>query len=117
MSKSEVERFVADLKENDALREELSLNASGIGSVVEFAKDKGYDVTADEARTYLEEQVGRELNEDELDNIAGGAAIAVVQQMTAGSVNIGGPTVIASAEQANVEAVVGTQAQAAVVVT
>ena len=41
MSQSEVERFVADLKADDALRSEVTSNASGVGSVVEIAKGAG----------------------------------------------------------------------------
>ncbi|MBT3399484.1 MAG: Nif11-like leader peptide family natural product precursor [Rhodospirillaceae bacterium] len=72
MSNAEVERFVADLKSNDGLRSELSGHASGVGSVVAFAKDKGYDIEADEAAAYIHGQAGRELNDDELDAVAGG---------------------------------------------
>ena len=72
MSNAEVERFVADLKSNDGLRSELSGHASGVGSVVAFAKDKGYDIDADEASAYIHGQAGRELNDDELDAVAGG---------------------------------------------
>lgn len=72
MSQAEVERFVEDLKNDEGLRSELSAHASGVGSVVAFAKDKGYDVTADEASAYINAQAGRELSDDELDAVAGG---------------------------------------------
>lgn len=119
MSRSEVERFIADLKSNDALRDEMSLNASGIGSVVTFAKDKGYDITTDEARTYLEEQMGRQLSDEELDAVAGGAggpATAVLLTQTVQTLTTVTPQ-MASQEVhvAAVYAAVGSQA--AVVVT
>ena len=72
MSQAEVERFVESLKNDQGLRTELAENASGVGSVVEFAKDKGYDITADEARDYIQSQSQRELSDDELDAVAGG---------------------------------------------
>lgn len=72
MSSSEVERFVSDLKSDEGLRNELSGHASGVGSVVEFAKGKGYDISADEASAYIHSQAGRELSADELDAVAGG---------------------------------------------
>lgn len=72
MSQSEVERFVADLKSDESMRSELTGSASGVGSVVSFAKDKGYDITADEARDYIQGQSNRELSDDELDAVAGG---------------------------------------------
>lgn len=72
MSSAEVERFVADLTSNDGLRSELSGHASGVGSVVAFAKEKGYDIDVDEAAAYIHAQAGRELNDAELDAVAGG---------------------------------------------
>lgn len=72
MSQADVERFVSDLKSNDALRGELTEHASGVGSVVEFAKDKGYDITTDEARDYIQSQAGSELSDAQLDAVAGG---------------------------------------------
>lgn len=72
MSQAEVERFVEGLKNDEGLRTELAGHASGVGSVVEFAKGKGYDITADEARDYIQSQSQRELSDDELDAVAGG---------------------------------------------
>ena len=72
MSQADLERFVSDLKTDDALRAELAGTASGIGSVVEFAEGKGYDISADEARNYIQSQSGTDLSDDQLDAIAGG---------------------------------------------
>lgn len=72
MSQADVERFVEDLKNDEGLRTELSGQASGIGSVVAFAKDKGYDVTAEEASAYINAQAARDLSDAELDAVAGG---------------------------------------------
>ena len=72
MSQAEVERFVEDLKNDEELRTELSAQASGIGPIVAFANDKGYDVSAEEANAYISGQAGRELNDAELDMVAGG---------------------------------------------
>ncbi len=122
MSQSEVERFVADLKENDALREELTLNASGVGSVVEFAKAKGYDITADEARSYIQSQTEQELSDEELDAVAGGKGGGVdpnVATNVAVSANVTEQAAVAGVTAINtpaVEAVIGTQTQAAVVI-
>ena len=41
-------------------------------SVVAFAKDKGYDVTAEEASAYINAQAARDLSDAELDAVAGG---------------------------------------------
>lgn len=72
MSQEEIERFVGDLKNSEALRTGLSETASGVGSVVAYAKDNGYDISADEASAYISAQAGRDLSDQELDAVAGG---------------------------------------------
>ena len=72
MSQSEVERFVADLKSDASLREDLQGSAAGVASVVEFAQSRGYSIGADEARQYIQAQTSSELSDAELDHVAGG---------------------------------------------
>lgn len=72
MSQAEVERFVADLKADEEMRGELKNHAAGIASVVSFASDKGYDLSPDEVRDYIQSQLGRELDDAELEAVAGG---------------------------------------------
>lgn len=72
MSSSEVERFVGDLKSDEGLRSALSDHASGVGSVVSFANDKGYDISVDEANSYIQGQANQDLSDDQLDAVAGG---------------------------------------------
>lgn len=72
MSHADVERFVEDLKNNEKLRGALAEQASGIGSIAAFARDKGYDVSAEEASAYISAQAGQELTDEQLDAIAGG---------------------------------------------
>lgn len=72
MSQADVERFVSDLKTNDGLRLELSGHASGVGSIVDFAKEKGYDLSADEVSSYIQGQAGGELSDAQLDAVSGG---------------------------------------------
>jgi len=110
VSGTEVERFVADLKSNEGLRSELSGHASGVGSVVSFAKDKGYDIDADEAAAYIHGQAGRELNDAELDTVAGGKGSGSVTNVV---------TVAEAVTQtaAAVEIVAATVAVAVVVLT
>ena len=92
MSQADLERFVSDLKTDDALRAELAGTASGIGSVVEFAEGKGYDISADEARNYIQSQSGTDLSDGQLDAIAGGkghhhsSTTSVTQVATFGTV-------------------------------
>lgn len=72
MSKEDIDRFVADLKGNASLLDEAKGVPGGLAAMADFAKSKGYDVTVDEAKTYISEQANRELNDAELDAVAGG---------------------------------------------
>ena len=72
MSQADIERFVADLKSNPELLAEVKQQAGGLGSVVAFAKSKGYDVTAAEAKAYVNAQAGKDLSDAQLDAVAGG---------------------------------------------
>ncbi|PCJ61648.1 MAG: hypothetical protein COA65_01480 [Rhodospirillaceae bacterium] len=72
MSQADVERFVADLKTNPDLLTEVKENAGGIASVVEIAKGKGYDITLEEAKSYIQSQAKQELSDEQLDSVAGG---------------------------------------------
>lgn len=74
MSASEAERFANDLKSNTGLLDELKKGAAGLGlsGVVEFAKQKGYNIDADDAKSYIETKAHQELTNEQLDRIAGG---------------------------------------------
>lgn len=117
MSQSEVDRFVADLKDDAALREELTGSAAGVASVVAFAQGKGYDISADEARDYIQAQSQRNLSDAELDAVAGGksshhgsTAVATVATVAAATTEAvaAATTVAGSAEVVAVAAVVLT---------
>lgn len=116
MSESEIKRFMEDLQSDEALRTELSSQASGIGSVVEFANGKGYDVTAEDVSAHMRAQLGEDLSDDELDSIAGGASAATA---AAAVYAVIGPNSTAnissqSVEVAEVQAAVGTNAVAVI---
>ncbi len=79
MSQSEIERFVADLKANAALRAEAERAQVGmppattVDSLVSFAASKGYGFTAEEV-TVAQAKVeadGKRLSDVELDGING----------------------------------------------
>lgn len=72
MSKADIERFVADLNSDAALLEEVKAAAGSLSKVVDVAKAKGYDITVDEAKAYIEEQAKQELSDEQLDAVAGG---------------------------------------------
>jgi len=87
MSQADVDRFVADLKSNEDLRNEVTGAASGIGSVVEIAKSHGYDISVDEARDYIRSRASSDLSDEQLDAIAGGKGHHSVSNVTA-AVNV-----------------------------
>ena len=72
MSQADVEKFVSDLQSDSGLLEEVRQSAGGLQSVVDLAKSKGYDVTLDEAKAYVQDQAKQTLSDDQLDAIAGG---------------------------------------------
>ena len=83
MSSAEVERFVEAMKSDPALLSEVTSNAAGIGSVVEIARGRGYDISIHEAKSYVQSQSSVELSDDQLEAVAGGkgssTATATVQ--------------------------------------
>lgn len=122
MSQADVERFVSDLKSDQELRTELAEHASGVGSVVEFAKDKGYDITTDEARDYIQSQAGQDLSDDQLDAIAGGkghhsSSVSVTQIATAQTAVAATTEAVAAETTVNAAAEVEVAAVAVVVLT
>lgn len=71
MSKADVERFVSDLKADANLQSEVKAKATGIPSLVEFAKGRGYAITAEDIRQHARSQ-GQELTDEQLESTAGG---------------------------------------------
>jgi predicted ribosomally synthesized peptide with nif11-like leader len=81
MSIAEIERFVADLKSNEALRAEAGRaqadksHATPVDRAVAFAASKGYTFTADEAKKHIKAKgtaAGKRFTDAELDGVAGG---------------------------------------------
>jgi predicted ribosomally synthesized peptide with nif11-like leader len=74
MSVQDAERFANDLKAKPQLLAELKRTAAGKGlaGICQFAKQKGYTVTVDEAKQYIRGKAKGELNDQQLDRIAGG---------------------------------------------
>jgi len=77
MSAADIERFVADLKGNASLLGEAKAAPGGLGAMVDLAKSKGYDITVDEAKSYIADKANQELSDDQLDAVAGGKGHAV----------------------------------------
>ena len=78
MSQSELERFIADVKANKEMQEDLKKGEASVEAVVKYAKEKGYDFTVEELKAYVETKKS-ELSEEELEKIAGGIAAAAIQ--------------------------------------
>ncbi|MEO1105139.1 MAG: Nif11-like leader peptide family natural product precursor [Devosia sp.] len=72
MSLSEAKRFADALASDTALAAEVKSGASGLSSVVELAKSKGYDFTVDEAKDFIQSRTPQDLTDEQLDAIAGG---------------------------------------------
>ena len=130
MSKAEIERFNADVAKDAGLRQELSEIDQSVAAVVEFAKDKGYDITVEEVHQYIQEQVAKEkekddsdLSDDELDAIAGGytytTAAVATYAAAAAHIAVGTEVAVNVAEAVEVatSGVVAAEAVAVVVMT
>lgn len=123
MSQADAERFVADLKSDENLRNELSGHASGVGSVVEFAAGKGYEITAEDVATYLQGQTEHDLSDEQLDSIAGGkghhhhSTTSVTQVATAQTVAMATTEAVAVETTVNAAAEVEVAAVAVIVAT
>lgn len=66
MSRPDLERLVADLRQNPDLLKQLAAS----GQSVEWVRERGYDVTQEELSQLAESN--RELSDDELEQAAGG---------------------------------------------
>ncbi len=126
MSQADVERFVSDLKSDPTLLEGLKGEAAGIASVISYANAKGYDISVEEAKSYIANQVKQELSDEQLDAVAGGksgganASIAPETSVTAvidGAVAVSNITSNASSSASTNVAVVIDGAVAAVNIT
>jgi predicted ribosomally synthesized peptide with nif11-like leader len=74
MSNAEFERFNADLAADPELQEAAKTAATGLASLVAFAKERGYNVTLEDATAYLKARAPQLMSSEEMDAIAGGSA-------------------------------------------
>jgi len=72
MSAEEVVRFVADMKTNADLAEIVTEGAGSLPKIVALASEKGYVFTVEEANEFLAGAQGAELQDAQLDAVAGG---------------------------------------------
>jgi len=83
MSKLEIERFIADLKDNSEMLDELKEGSTGLAHVVDYAAAKGYAITIDDAKAYIAAQAKQDLSDDQIDAIAAGKGTRHTQQTQA----------------------------------
>lgn len=72
MGQADVERFTDDLKKDPRMLDEVKPLSGDLAGVVAFAASKGYHFTVDDAKAYLNGRAGGELNDAQLDAVAGG---------------------------------------------
>ena len=94
MSKENADKFLADVNNDASLQEKLLAGAANAGAWIKEAASKGYEMTADELRAAAEALVGKpvaeadligtlrglfegELQDGDLDAVAGGAGVPV----------------------------------------
>jgi predicted ribosomally synthesized peptide with nif11-like leader len=82
MSTAEIDRFNSDLKRDAHLREQLKQRT--LPDIVAFAAERGYSFSVDEADAYRKAKGSMELDDAQLDAVAGGreSTIAHVTEMT-----------------------------------
>jgi len=70
MSRPDLERLIADLRRHPDLFQELKEQKGAFGPSVQWARDRGYDVTREELVELMDSD--RELSDEELEQAAGG---------------------------------------------
>lgn len=70
MSRPDLERFTAEFERDPALAERFAALGDDPEGWVRLARERGYDLTLDEARGLVSSR--RELTDDELEQVAGG---------------------------------------------
>ena len=104
MSLVDAERFCQDLKSNKQLSEKVKPAATGLAALVAAAKAHGYDFTLDELKQAIRGRARRELSDEHLEALAGGAAPPAVSSQGVTTVIFVGQTVDSLA-QVNEQAV------------
>ncbi|MBT5374041.1 MAG: Nif11-like leader peptide family natural product precursor [Rhodospirillaceae bacterium] len=75
MSQAEVERFIDDLKGDEALRADIASDPASLATAVKKANTNGYDFTIEEAKAFISAQAKAELSDEQLDQVVGGWSI------------------------------------------
>lgn len=85
MSMTEVERFSADIRSDEALQDSAKGLGTDVDAFIKLANDKGYDFTKDELVEHakaLSENAETKLDDDDLDKVAGGAIVSGIVDLS-----------------------------------
>jgi len=81
MSAPELTRFVTDIHADAGLRERLEQESGSIEALVEAARARGYDFSADELTSTLRDAcsgAAGELTEEQLEGVQGGLVVIAI---------------------------------------
>jgi predicted ribosomally synthesized peptide with nif11-like leader len=73
VSATEIERFNRDVKADTVLRDQLKQRSGTPADIVAFAAERGYSFSVDEANAYAKATGSMELDDAQLDAVAGGS--------------------------------------------
>jgi len=88
MSTADIERFIADLKDDENLQNGIKALNGGVVPLVAFANEQGYDFTDAEAHAYVKAQTGAELTDEQLNAISGGKAVVSSTEVVTSTVAV-----------------------------
>ena len=74
MSISEAKRFIDEVAKDKGLADRVKAHASGLAALTAGAKTHGYDFTVDELKQAMRDKAKQNLNDAQLDAIAGGSS-------------------------------------------
>jgi predicted ribosomally synthesized peptide with nif11-like leader len=110
MSASEVIRLVTDMKTDPDLLDAVKESSGSLSKVVQVAAQHGYSFTVEQANEYLSSNAGAELDDAQLDAVAGGKhappKATVVSVAVAVTVAVAAAEAVVAVEAAGVVAVV-----------
>lgn len=117
MSISDAKRFIQDVADNKSLQDEVKTKTSGLQSLVDFGLNNGYVFTLAELKQVVLSAAERDLTDDELEHLAGGARAVPATELVATTQTSGIiQTFVTSANFVNENSVVTTTTAGGVMV-
>jgi predicted ribosomally synthesized peptide with nif11-like leader len=114
MSAADAERFVDDVAKDKQLAERVKPHAAGLAALVAGAKTLGYTFTVDELKQAMRGKAKQNLNDAQLDAIAGGAG-GGSQPPTVSQSNVA--AVVTVLDYTQIQVVSASQVNSVVVIT